>query len=318
MSHGYAKYMLLVYIVVSQHIYIVHYFLFKHGTWRSHRPTEGPEGGKRIGILDFVGDAQRNCACRALGALASMLLDPEGEGSIYLRLMALTLGTKICERPLRVQRALQVSLLISFCVMWRKLYLFYKGYPWALAPAFDKTRSLAQRLQTLEEFFDAPDCCLDKGLCRALRHRFPDITDYVDDTKLAQFLRSLFEVLVPTSTQVELQFSKLSALTHTRSKRVSLSGLSAKSMNHTLKANVARWRLQHELTRATSRKRPQWTKTRNPDFNCSYMAVYRKDVGHHMRKCGHLLGIPSKDVMAVITKEATKRWHALSPEVQQK
>ena len=91
----------------------------------------------------------------------------KGEGRTHLRLLALVLGNIISAWPLRVRRALQVSLLIAICVLWRKLYLFYTGYPWALVPAFDTKRTLVQRLATLERFLAAPICCLEP---RAVPH----------------------------------------------------------------------------------------------------------------------------------------------------
>ena len=52
------------------------------------------------------------------------------------------------------------------------------------------------------------------GLCRQLRKTFPsDISVYVD-TALSEFLTTVFTLLVMTSTQVELQFLKLSGITN--------------------------------------------------------------------------------------------------------
>ena len=74
------------------------------------------------------------------------------------------------------------------------------------------------------------------GLCRQLRKAFPsDISVYVD-TALSEFLTTVFTRLVMTSTQVELQFSKLAAITNKPNGRLRLSGLCGKAMNVTFQA----------------------------------------------------------------------------------
>ena len=197
--------------------------------------------------FDFVGDAERNCVSRAIGTLAQMLLDPDGSGRTHLRLMALVLGQDSSGWSLRVSRALHVSLIIAICVLYRKIFSFFEGYPWVLACAFDESRSVEERFQWLQKFFSADECCLDPGLSRLLRGRFRNIEDYLPGTKLEEFLRALFELLVATSTQVELQFSKYSALTETRSKKISLKGLASRAMNHGYSGLVNLWRAAQQV-----------------------------------------------------------------------
>ena len=129
--------------------------------------------------------------------------------------------------------------------------MWYESYPWALAPAFDPTRSEEERNETLNKFFAACMCCLDPGLCRALRARFPDVKQYGAGTKLATFLTVLFLRLVVTSTQVELQFSKYSQLTNTNDKRLGLAGLASRAVNNMFKQQVGRWRAAHHTRRLT-------------------------------------------------------------------
>ena len=95
-----------------------------------------------------------------------------------------------------------------------------EAYPWVLAPAFDESRALEERQNTLQEFFFAAWCCLDMGLGRQLRKSFPNRTDVYFGTPLGRFLTVLFTRLVVTSTPVELQFSNLTRLTDNRSKRL--------------------------------------------------------------------------------------------------
>ena len=167
-----------------------------------------------VAVLDFVGEAHCNHLVDTLAALCTMLMEPDGLAARkHLRLLHLALGPAR-EWPDRVATALQVALLIGIAVLWHKLIVYFESYPWALAPAFDTTRSPADRRAALEAFFRVEPCCFDTGLCRQLRKAFPsDVSVYVD-TALSEFLTTVFTRLVMTSTQVELQFSKLSAITN--------------------------------------------------------------------------------------------------------
>ena len=116
------------------------------------------------------------------------------------------------EAGARIVRRESVSLCIAFSVQWRKLVYYFKQYPWLLVPAFDLRRPLAERRATLQKFLDASKCCLDKGLCLALRTLTSNIDDYFDSV-LHEFLVTFFERVVVTSTQVELIFSNLTRIT---------------------------------------------------------------------------------------------------------
>ena len=239
----------------------LHYFFFAHGKFWSERDNE-----EDVSMFDFVGGVQQNRMARCVGELVAMLLDPKGMGREHLKLLNLRLGEEPRDWPIRVLRALQVVLVLGISVLWRKLVYYFQAYPWALAPASDITRSDAERQTVLKEFFRASWCCLDPGLGRQLRKAFPSTIEQYWDTPLASFLTTLFSRLVMTSTQVELQFSKHSILTDTRSKRLGLGGLAAKTMNQCFKAWVHRWRdsvLSDQVPANTSRSRPAWTKTQN-------------------------------------------------------
>ena len=69
----------------------VHYTLFKHGTWFSHRPTT-----ERCNVFDFCSDGEMNPASVALSTLAAMLLDPEGAGRRPLALLCFEIRGQVC------------------------------------------------------------------------------------------------------------------------------------------------------------------------------------------------------------------------------
>ena len=124
LSHGYSKYLTLVWLVVTHPIMIVHYKLFKHGKFYGHRDHSAD-----ISIFDFVGADSANPVASAMAALISMLLDPKGAGRRHLSLLLLKLGEDMEQWPQRVVKALHISLLIGISVLWRKLYRAFAAYP---------------------------------------------------------------------------------------------------------------------------------------------------------------------------------------------
>ena len=117
-----------------------------------------------------------------------------------------------------------------------------------------------------------------------------------------------------TSTQVELQFSRYSLLTDTRSKRLGLAGLAAKAMNQSFKQAVDRWRAfvlaaqGQGQVRKSYRSRPEWTKTRNKGANTSALDLYKSDLSAKMKANGELDGCDHKDAFGKVHTEALKRW----------
>ena len=81
-----SKYMPLIWLVVCSCIMVVHYRLFKHGTWFSHR-RDG-----RCNMFDFCGTDAGNQVAESLSALAAMLMDPLGGGRPHLKLLFLRFG----------------------------------------------------------------------------------------------------------------------------------------------------------------------------------------------------------------------------------
>ena len=160
LKHRASEYLPLIWLCVCSCIMVVHYKLFRHGTWYNHRTTASGQGGTsgrwpRCNIFDFTSDLETNPVCEALAVLASMLLDPEGAGRKHLSLLFYKFGD-YSEWPHRVHEYLEGSLLIAFSVLWRKLYFEFQCYPWLLALAFDVRRSLVDRRATLQKFLDAP------------------------------------------------------------------------------------------------------------------------------------------------------------------
>ena len=230
-----------------------------------------------------------------------MLLDPLGSGAQHLELIRLRFGEDMAFWPHRLVTALEFSLLLAFATLWRKICRYFECDPWRLAPAFDPTLSRQERQVVVREFLDAPECCLDPGLCLPLRQYSADLDDYLepadaagpvsdpgaereDDPTLRLFLRTLFEQSVVTSTQVELQFAGLTMWTSgsMSGPRLNLPGLSAKATGKSFADAVSRWRalpwIETGPTRADGRSRPAWTKSANPGHKTTYLHLFAKQV----------------------------------------
>ena len=271
-----SKYLPLVWLVVCAPIMVVHYYLFKHGNWYNRRG-----GTKRCNIFDFCGSLERNPVCKCLCQIGAMLMDPLCGGASNLKLLRLRFGSDVRQWPRRLQAALTVSLLLAFCILWRKLFHAFDCYPWRLAAAFDMTRSEEARRKTIQEFLNSNICCRDLGLCQPLYLHAPSIEDYFH-TVLEEFLRTLFERVVVTSTQVELQFATLSLWTNGRGNgpRMHLPCLAARAKNTSFKNAVELWRraLPRFDTRTDNRSRPDWTRRENKGSRTSYLHLYSRDL----------------------------------------
>ena len=86
----------------------------------------------------------------------------------------------------------------------------------------------------MHRFLDVFPWCLDRGLCVVpLRASATSIDDYAAGCLLHDFLLTLFERVVVTSTQVELIFGTLTKLLGSSSKQLGLASLGAKFTNST-------------------------------------------------------------------------------------
>ena len=123
----FSKMRLLIWCVVCAPVMVIHWSLFKRGTWCTHVPEK-----RRCGVFALC-SRQRNPVVLAMTKLASMVFDLEescGVGWKHLHLVWLRLGQ-------RIVHLLQTSIVLEFCHLWRKIVHFLDCYPWKLAPAFD-------------------------------------------------------------------------------------------------------------------------------------------------------------------------------------
>ena len=118
---------------------------------------------------------------------------------------------------------------------------YFQQYPSLLALAFDMRRSVAERRATLPRSLNADACCLDQGLCAPLQAHTDNIEYYLVGV-LCDFLVTLYERVVVTSTQVELLFASLSKFTSNSHGGAGPATLAAKYMLNAFSRAVERWR----------------------------------------------------------------------------
>ena len=264
-----SEYLPLIWLCVCSCIMVVHYKLFKNGTWFSHRSAKD-----RCNIFDFCSDTTENPICEALSTLASMLLDPEGTGKRPLALLYLKFGERYLEWPRHVRELLQGCLCIAFQVLWRKLYYYFQCYPWLLVPAFDVGRTMIARRDTIQRFLNAFECCLDPGLCAPLRAYTANLDDYFGSV-LHDFLITLFERVVVTSTQVELQFASLTRWTMNHA---GMPTIAAKYAIDTFAQMVGRWRTGNAISSAPSNRcRPPWVYNTKKGVKTNHLHVFAEE-----------------------------------------
>ena len=270
-------YLPLVWLVVCSSIMVIHYHLFEYGTWSTDN-----KGAKRCNLFDFCRSVDSNPVVVAMTALASMMLDPFGaDGSTHLLLLRLKFGDNIDLWPMRVIAALHVSLVIAFCNLWRKLFHYFDAYPWLLVPAFDDQLSRSAQEEILEDFLkpNLNPCCVDPGLGAKLRALTTVVSDYFD-SPLRDFLKTLFERVVVTSTQVELQFARMSLWTAGggRGPRICLPTLSSHAVIADFLKEVKHWRRElADYVKPDNRSRPAWTKATNAGARTSHLHLFMKN-----------------------------------------
>ena len=149
----FTKVRLLIWCVVCASVMVIHWSLFKRGTWSNH-----VQETSRYGVFDLC-SRRRNPVALTLTKLASMVFDLDSGDSMgrgQLKLLFLRLGEDIANWPNRVVHLLQISIVLVFCQLWRKIIFFLDGYPWLLAPAFDPLSTAEEREVALQRFLICP------------------------------------------------------------------------------------------------------------------------------------------------------------------
>ncbi|CAE7278632.1 unnamed protein product, partial [Symbiodinium necroappetens] len=113
--------------------------------------------------------------------------------------------------------------------MWRKLIETWERFPWKLTEFLQGSE--AERLESAEKLLAMKPCCLD-GFTAKLLNVCSSKESLADDETL-DFLRAVFDRVVPTSTYVERMFARFGKWVDTKGHKLHMSQLVAKHFTNT-------------------------------------------------------------------------------------
>jgi len=233
-----ASMLLLTWVVVGQIIMKIHYKFFKHATWYSHAKP----GTYRCSILDFCPDCP-NETCPvfiALSELALLLFTPNGAGRSLLLPLFHCYGATL-HWPEQLMRIFQRVAVRAFCRLWRELHHKFGAYPWRAAHIFHPEVDLEVRRTGAQTFWHAPRCQVDPWMgVPLLGELCQTVADLFEDD-LQEFVHTLFQRCLATSTFVERVFAPMTRWTCTPRARFSLPSLGALHMLTVFDDQVQRW-----------------------------------------------------------------------------
>ena len=158
----------LVWTTVLSNIMVLHYRLFRLGTWFNH--FRGEDQRKRLGCFPFCRGPADNPAAKMITAFGAIILDGDGAGQEFMPLIVSRYGGQSANWPVALLSPLHTSCVLAFCRAWRMLFFPFQFYPWALAPAYDPEATEEEAEAALAKFIALPRGSkkLDPGLARRL------------------------------------------------------------------------------------------------------------------------------------------------------
>ena len=169
---------LLMWVAICEPVMVIHFRLFKFGTWSSH------SSDRRIGIFEFCSEASP--AKVALRSLTGML-SPGSSRSSELQLLVQSRFGPPTSWGQAMRQCFWSAVSGGISMLWRKLILPFRSFPWRFCAFVNPDLSESQRMASGREFLQAPKCCLDDGFSLRLRK-------HIDAQDL--LLLSLMEALV--------------------------------------------------------------------------------------------------------------------------
>ena len=237
---------LLLWSMVGQVIVTMHYSFFKHVSWFSDRKRNIP----RLSVPDFCpdlfGQVSDNVASRALDDLAALMFEPDGERSRHVMQPLYLVFGETARWPTRLMHAFQKCTHLAFCLIWRHLIHRFLCYPWAAAAIFNPEIPPYEKHDAIVELCSSQPCCIDSGLCQPLREELCSKEDDFLHPGLQEFVWTMLQRAMPTSTAVEMMFAPLSMWTEKSRARLTLSGLDALHVNTVFEDTVEKWWQQLE------------------------------------------------------------------------
>ena len=180
-----SQWLTLLWSVLTAPVMVVHYKLFKRGTWFTERPE--PVGGGGNDALSFQDAAWQACL-----ELTTFLLHTDAvQVPAWLPLVGFY--GPISSWSQDKLRAVRRSILTLLGKLFRKLLEPWRKYPWKLVEL--PCLSPALRREKAHQFFLENKCCLD-GFSLKLRE-IMQTEEALLEPKSLDFLKAVFERVVP-------------------------------------------------------------------------------------------------------------------------
>ena len=268
----------LLWAVLTSPIMVVHYKLFKQGTWVTERKKKEEDEAAPDNTVVFSNHAL-NPATKGLAALTDMLLD-----TVQVVAWGPLVGMygPVLAWPQARLRATRRTLFTAMGQLWRKLLEPWERYPWVLADL--PLLSLENQQQKALDFFAQPDCCLDSFSAKLKAVVGSPETLLEEDT--LTFLSEVFDRVVPTSTFIERAFARLNRWCDRKGPKPKLSTLSAKHVCYHFKNLTEQWRDKLRKAgvlskRAGNKSRPSWAHGVRRGKCKNGLHVFAKEMGLH-------------------------------------
>lgn len=268
-----SQWLTLLWATLTAPVMVVHYKLFKRGTWFTERP-EPVEGEASVAAASF-----RDAGRQAAVDLSNFLSQTD---TVQVPAWTPLVGAygPVLSWPQDRLRATRRSILTLLGQLWRKLLEPWNRYPWRLVGLRDQTPEQQQEKARL--FFAEKQCCLD-CFSSKLRLAMPTPAELLDP-KCLEFLDAVFDRVVPTSTAIERAFARLSSWCDKKGQKPHLFTLAAKHTTHQFKHLTELWRSKCRKNGTLPKKpsnlcRPDWAYGVRKGRSLNGVHVFAKEKG---------------------------------------
>lgn len=313
-----ARFLNMLWILVTAPCMKLHWLLFKTATWYSDRdrkkhmqmdPTVSDIEEQTLTVGQFC-IPSKNPGLKVMKELQSQLEDP----SSALRLLCFFFGDFEGWPQARKRIALR-SILLTVGQLARKVIEPFLSYPWKLYELSLPDIDLDCQKSLVRALCDAPTCCLDAGFSgklKALAVREAAVEQGLS-SEFREFMHTVFERVVLTSTFVERKFAHFTHWTDVKGKGVSLALLAAKHVTRAFKDAVEVWKDRIKAPRSQSwSSRPSWCRKKDTTARQNGFHLFAAERRESMR--GSCRGQQASRQFLEETQEA---WRLLSDDERQ-
>ena len=309
----------LLWAVVTAPVMKIHFALFKRATWfcERSRPDE-PESEDDLSSTAAFIKAALSPATKCIRLLGNALADPSHD--LWLPLQGSYTpagrGADILLWPqdnLRTTRRCVVTLTGQ---MWRKLIETWDRYPWKLTELLQGSED--ERLDSAKKLLAMKPCCLDGFTAKLFN--ICSSPESLAGQETLDFLRGVFDRVVPTSTFVERMFARFGKWVETKGHRLHMSQLVAKHFTNTFSSLVESWREKERkkgnIARPRSQKhRPLWAFAGRQRLALTGLHLFTEDFlssQDHREEAGEDQLARATRAWRVLSADERRRWKFLA------